>query len=298
MIDDSATRNDLLDYGYEIEYFDRHLQQMLELLERRGELENTIVIITSDNGMPFPRVKGHAYENAHHLPLALMWKGHITDPGRKIRDYISFIDFAPTILQLAGVQKQNNTMQKIQGKSFTDIIFSSRGKTFINTKRDHVLIGRERTDLGRPHDQGYPVRGIVKDDFIYTRNYAPDRWPAGNPETGFMDIDEGPSKTTLIKAYQRKEHLDIWQLDFEKRPPEELYRYSSDSFSLKNLAGDKKYLTLVKKMRQQMDQELREQQDPRLLGKGEIFDQYPHSRPAFRNYYEKFIKGELGKDKE
>ena len=53
--DNEIVRNDMLDYAFEIEYFDSHLVKMLDILEKKGELENTIVIVTADNGMPFPQ---------------------------------------------------------------------------------------------------------------------------------------------------------------------------------------------------------------------------------------------------
>ena len=56
----------MLDYAFEIEHFDSHLVKMLEILKTKGELDNTIVIVTADNGMPFPRVKGQAYEYSNH----------------------------------------------------------------------------------------------------------------------------------------------------------------------------------------------------------------------------------------
>ena len=95
----------MLDYAYEIEYFDSQLVKMLEILEKRGELENTIVIVTADNGMPFPRAKGQVYELSNHVPLAIMWGKGIKNPGRKIFDFISFIDFAPTLLEAAGIER-------------------------------------------------------------------------------------------------------------------------------------------------------------------------------------------------
>ena len=80
-----STRHDLLDYAYEINYFDQHLNRMLASLEERGLLENTIVIVTADNGMPFPRVKGQAYERSNHLPLAMMWGKGIENPGESLK---------------------------------------------------------------------------------------------------------------------------------------------------------------------------------------------------------------------
>ena len=66
--------------------------------------------------------------------------------------------------------------------------------------RDFVVFGKERHDIGRPDDQGYPMRGIVKGDFLYLRNYEPGRWPAGNPETGYLNCDGSPTKTELLNA--------------------------------------------------------------------------------------------------
>ena len=154
----------MLDYAFEIEHFDSHLVKMLEILDKRGELDNTIVIVTADNGMPFPRVKGQAYEYSNHLPLAIMWGKGIKNPGRSIYDFISFIDFAPTLMEVAGIKQSDSGMQKIQGKSFSDI-FYSRKKGFVSKNRNHVLLGKERHDVGRPDDAGYPIRGIVKDGF-------------------------------------------------------------------------------------------------------------------------------------
>ena len=181
--DNDTVRADLLDYAFEIEYFDLHLQKMLDLLEQKGELDNTLVIATADNGMPFPRIKGQEYELSNHLPLAIMWKNGINNPGRQIDDFVNFIDFAPTYFELAGVNPEAVGMKPIQGKSLTDI-FNSDLSGIVTGYRDHVLIGKERHDIGRPHDWGYPIRGIVKNGFLLIVNYEPDRWPAGNPETG------------------------------------------------------------------------------------------------------------------
>jgi len=107
----------------------------------------------------------------------------IKDPKRKVDDFVSFIDYAPTFLELAGVKPQSANMQPIQGRSLLNLLTSTK-KGMIDAKRDHVLLGREREDVGRPHDEGYPVRGIVKNNFFYAKNYEPDRWPSDNPETG------------------------------------------------------------------------------------------------------------------
>jgi len=99
--DNEVVRTDLLDYAFELEYFDLHLQRMLNSLETRGLLDDTLVVVTADNGMPFPRVKGQVYDYSNHLPLAMMWRNGIQSPGRQADNYVSIIDHAPTLLQLA-----------------------------------------------------------------------------------------------------------------------------------------------------------------------------------------------------
>src|SRR5690606_31752618 len=168
-MDNDTVRNDMLDYALEVEYFDKQLGKVLQVLENAGELENTIIVVTSDNGMPFPRVKGHVYEYDNHLPLAIMWKGQISNPGRVISEYVSFIDFAPTFLDVAGLTENAANMQTVQGKSLLNIL-KPKDNDHVESLRDFVLLGRERTDVGRPQDHGYPVRAIVKGNFIFHKN--------------------------------------------------------------------------------------------------------------------------------
>ncbi|MCF0049166.1 sulfatase [Dyadobacter sp. LJ53] len=287
--DNDTVRNDMLDYAYEIEYFDQHLQQMLKILEDAGELNNTIVIVTSDNGMPFPRTKGHVYDYDNHLPLAIMWKNGIKTAGRKVLDLVSFIDFAPTLLEAAGLT--GKTSVETQGRSLIPI-FKSDKAGLVDKTRDHVLLGKERTDVGRPHDAGYPVRGIVKGNLIYTINYKPERWPSGNPETGYLDTDGGPTKTQILNAKRAGTDVEKWDLSFGKKGKEELYDIGNDIDAMKNLATDPEYAKTKAALRKQMEQELKAQQDPRMSGKGDIFDSYPFAEPASRNFYERFMKGE------
>ncbi len=290
--DNDTVRNDILDYAFEIEYFDNHLVKMLDLLEKRGELENTIVIVTADNGMPFPRVKGMAYEYANHMPMAIMWGKGIKNPGRILNDYISFIDIAPTLLETASVKVSESGMQPVQGKSFTNLFYSRKnGK--IDLTRDHVLIGQERHDVGRPDDAGYPIRGIVKDGYFYIRNYKPDRWPAGNPETGYLNTDGSPAKTLILNMRRSGRSKKFWDLSFGKRAEEELYKIITDPQCMNNLAGKPELNSLKNTLSAQMEKELLEQSDPRMLGNGDIFDKYPYSEEKIRDFYNKFIRGDL-----
>jgi arylsulfatase A-like enzyme len=289
--DNETVRTDMLDYAFEIEYFDSHLQKMLQLLEERGELENTLVIVTADNGMPFPRIKGQEYEYSNHLPLAIMWKNGIKNPGRIVDDFVNFIDFTPTYLELANINQAQSGMQPIQGKSLTDIFYSPKSGR-INLERDHILIGKERHDVGRPNDWGYPIRGIVKDNYLYIHNFEIERWPAGNPETGYLNCDGSPTKTVCLEAKKHPELKKYWQWSFDKRPQEELYQIKDDPEFMNNLAENKTYEELKERLKNQLFAELKEQQDPRMFGKGYLFDEYTYSNEENRDFYERYMNGE------
>ncbi|KJF45285.1 sulfatase family protein [Draconibacterium sediminis] len=288
--DVDTIRKDMLDYAFEIEYFDNHLQQMLKKLEEIGELENTLIIVTADNGMPFPRIKGQVYEYSNHLPLAIMWPDGIKNPGRVVDDFVNFIDFAPTYLELTGLTAEETGMQAVTGKSLTDIFYSDKEGT-VTEYRNFVLVGKERHDIGRPDDQGYPVRGLIKGGYLYLRNFETDRWPLGNPETGYLNCDGSPTKTYILDTRRKKGIMEYWQLNFGKRVSEELYDIKADPFCLKNLADSSGYINQRENMFAEMKQKLTEQEDPRILGRGDIFDNYEYSG-SDRNFYNRYFSGE------
>src|SRR5690606_28747353 len=137
------------------------------------------------------------------------------------------IDFARTILEVAQVEPKGK-MQPIQGTSLLNIFKSAAPKS---KGRERVLLGREREDVGRPNDEGYTARAIVKGNFFYAVNYEPSRWPSGNPETGYADTDGSPTKTELLQANRKGLHKDLWHLSFGKKVAEELYQTDKDPYS-------------------------------------------------------------------
>ncbi len=292
--DNETVRHDLLDYAYEVEHTDSHLVRMLGELEKRGLLENTVVIVTSDHGMPFPRAKGYAYPASNHVPLAIRWPEGIGTPGRVVEDYVSFIDIAPTILDLAGIPQEASGMAAITGRSWRPILTSSQAGR-VEAWRDHVLVGKERTDIGRPYDWGYPIRGIERDGFLYLRNHEPERWPAGNPETGYLDTDASPTKTLILDAGRADRGDRHWQLNFGMRPAVELYDLAKDPDAVDNLADSPEHGELRRRLEAEMTARLQEQGDPRRFGRGHVFDEYPIHTDKIRNFHERFLKGELDK---
>lgn len=289
--DNEVVRNDMLDYAFEVEHVDQHLVKMLELLENVGELENTLVVFSSDHGMPFPRAKGQSYDFSNKVPLAMMWKEGIRNPGRVVEDYVSLVDLAPTFIELADLQWEQIGMQPTPGLSLTDILFSDRSGQ-VNPARDHVLLGKERHDIGRPNDWGYPIRGIVKDQILYIHNFEVSRWPAGNPETGYLNVDGSPTKTQVLQGFRYPEFKKFWEVCFGKRPPEELYNLREDPDCLIDLSGLSGYEEVKERLKQQLFEALELQGDPRMLDEGHIFDEYKYSSSNFRNFYERFMAGE------
>lgn len=282
--DNDIVRTDMLDYALEIEYFDSHVGKILDFLESKGELNNTLVIVTSDNGLPFPRAKSDEYDYSNHLPLAIMWGKNIKEPGRVIDEYISFIDIAPTFLEAAGIKWEQSGMQETPGISLLPLL---KGET--NGSRDFVLIGKERHDVGRPNDYGYPIRGIVKNGWMYLRNYWPDLWPAGNPECGYSTVDASPTKTEILQSRHNPDTKFYWDWSFGKRPPEELYYLADDPYCIKNLSYEEKYIAMKDSLRDKMEEELKKQNDPRMFGKGYIFHTYFYTWGKYRNLYEKMV---------
>lgn len=265
--DTDVVRNDLLDYALEIEWFDTHLGRMLQKLKEIGEFDNTLIVVTADNGMPFPRVKGHIFEDACHLPLAICWKKSVPG-GRVADDFVSFIDLAPTFCEAAGIKPAEGAT----GRSLLELLRSS-GSGQIDAKRNHVLLGRERTDVGRPNDAGYPVRAIRTRDYFYAHNFAPERWPAGDPETGFRDIDDSPTKSLVIELKDQGQRK-YFDMGLAKRPAEELYDLRKDPHCIHNLAADASQAEAKARLKGAMEKELTQQRDPRTLGNGAVFDTY------------------------
>jgi len=264
--DHPTVRNDLLDYLLEVEWFDAQLGAMLAQLERMGELENTLIVATSDNGMPFPRAKANLYEYGTHVPLAIRWPERIK-AGKVTDALISFIDFAPTLLEAAGITPPT----EMTGKSFLSLLTASQPDATAPL-RDCVLTGRERHTHARYDNLGYPSRAIRTHEYLYIRNFKPDRWPAGDPE-GYYDIDESPTKTFMIE--NRDTYAKLFQAAFGKRPAEELYDIKQDPACLHNLARHENYAAVRSELSEKLDGLLIQQKDPRALGRGDIFESYP-----------------------
>lgn len=294
--DNEEIRGDILDYAVEIDWFDRHLSQMIAYLEEIGELENTIVIVTSDNGMPFPRAKANSYEYGVHVPFAVRFP--IQFPGnRVVDDPISFVDIAPTILSLTNTSSKG--MLPISGRDISAMLNSTKQGIF-NQSESYVFAGRERHSSSRYLNWGYPQRVIRSKDFLYIWNMRPERWPAGAPQkyksstkeellpmyglkengtyikdAAFADVDASPTKTFLIEHHEEVAIKLYFDLAYGKRPEVELFDLNKDPFCLVNVAGQIEYAVIEVEMNERLVEELTRSIDPRIVGPDtEVFDSY------------------------
>ncbi|WP_186754027.1 sulfatase family protein [Echinicola salinicaeni] len=291
--DNDEIRGDLLDYAVEIEWFDSHLGKMLNYLEDIGELENTIVIVTSDNGKPFPRAKANTYEYGIHVPMAVRYPKAFQG-GRVIDAPLSFVDLAPTILEIAGASPEG--MMPITGESFLKLLIADKNQD----SRSYAFSGRERHSSSRYKNWGYPQRAVRSKDYLYIWNMRPERWPAGAPQkydtndnarllpmngiddngiyipqSAYTDIDDCPTKTYLLEHSGDTDIKPYLDLAVAKRPAFELYDIRKDPDCLNNLAGKAEFMEVERNLNKVLEEELKKTKDPRVVGPNkEVFDSY------------------------
>jgi arylsulfatase A-like enzyme len=303
--DTPEVRSDVADYYWEVQRFDREVGEMLALLEKKGELDRTVVVMTGDHGMPFPRCKSNLYDSGARAPLAIRGPG--VAPGRVVERFVSLTDLAPTFLRLGGV----DVPDVMTGRSLLPLIRSGKVDSAKDTSptgarvlghgsrpqagsgpqesaaRDHVLVGKERhvPVQEKPDMGGTPMRSIRTTDFLYIRNFRPDRWPAGTPHheratllgSWLGDCDNGPTKSYMVENQDRDaHHRRLYDLSFGKRPAEELYDLNKDPDQMENVAADPRYSEIRNDLESRLMAELRETGDPRVVGGAERLEAYPY----------------------
>ena len=276
--DNDDVRSDLLDYALEVEYFDAQLGKLLDQLAAASEAENTLVIVCSDNGMPFPRAKANLYEHGTHMPLAIRWPAHVKG-GRTADDFSGHVDLAPTILAAAGASIPAATT----GKSLLPTLLSEKSG-LVDPTRNHVYLARERHSSSRPMNLGYPARAIRTAEYLYIRNFKPDLWPAGDPATaggqsGYHDIDASPTLSLLVAGKDDAKIRPFLDLAVAKRPAEELFFLKDDPATVKNVAGDPQHAAAKAKLRQELDDYLTKTGDARMTDNGDIWETYKRYSP-------------------
>ena len=276
--DNEAVRGDICDYYYQIEGFDRMVGKVLEKLKASGEYDNTLIVICSDNGWQMPRGLANLYDFGSRIPFIISWPGQIPG-GRVVDDLVNLNDLAPTFLELAG----EKIPESMTASSLAKLIFTNRsGK--IDPGRDAVYTARERHALCRQLGMGYPGRAIRTHDYLYIRNYEPDRWPAGDPPL-FGDVDAHmlhypcPTKMYMLTHREDPQVRSLYEKAFLKRPAEELYDLKKDPGQMNNLSRDPGYQSVKKRLSQRLTGYLSKTGDPRATGEKVIWDTTMYYQP-------------------
>ena len=287
--DSPEVRGDVADYYFEVQRFDREVGEIVETIKKMGEFENTLIVITGDHGMPFPRAKSNLYDLGTRVPLVAHWPAKIKKPAR-LNNFVSLIDLAPTFLEIAGV----NVPEIMNGQSlvpmFSPDFTSEQGRKTILTGKERHVPGQEA-----PNPGGYPCRSIRNHKFLLIRNFEVQWWPAGTPnyEKAFFpggwlgDCDNGPTKSYMVDNKDKDAiHKNLYELSFGFRPEWELYDVEKDPHQLKNVAGETDYAEVLSSMKKQMMEELAKAGDPRATGESQSFQTYPYAggSPKFPGY--------------
>jgi arylsulfatase A-like enzyme len=262
-------RDDILDYYAAVQQFDTELGAILASLEATGRDKNTLVIVTSDNGWPFPRCKANLYDGGTRMPLAIRWPGHGLR-GVRSDDPVSQLDFAPTICAAAGLPRVREHM----GRSLVDLIV---GEKF--PLGGEVYFERERHANVRKGDLSYPMRAVRTSKYLYIRNLRFDRWPGGDPERYFAvgrygDCDPGPCKDYIIDHSDNAKVKRLFELAFAKRPAEELYDLTADPNQLVNVADRPAHAAVKADLRNMLDAWMVKTNDPRVNPADDRFDSF------------------------
>jgi hypothetical protein len=162
-----------------------------------------------------------------------------------------------------------------------------------------VLVGKERHDVGRPHDWGYPIRGIITDRYEYLHNFKSDRWPAGNPLTGYRNVDPSPTKAWILNHRKDPKYMKYWLHGMGKRPANELYNIKEDPGEMHNLLvcqqqNKTHYHHIAHRLHNKLFSLLEWQGDARMFGRAQqVFYSKPYANPRVRNFYQRYMDGEL-----
>jgi arylsulfatase A-like enzyme len=266
-------RGDLADYFSLIKRLDDEVGDLLKILEKSGKLKNTIIVMTSDNGMPFPHAKANLYDHGTRMPLIISGFSNQVLQNKRSDTFVNLIDLTPTFLDIAGVK----TKPDMDGISLIPVL---KGET--SNHRKEVYLERERHCMARAeYDKGagYPIRAIRTKDFLYIVNLRFYRNPAGDetiPGTTseYGDVDGGPTKAFILDNRTDQKVKPFFDLGFGKRPQEELYDLRKDPYNVNNVSNVSEYAAIKSELSGKLLKWMEEENDPRSNGGGDEIDEY------------------------
>lgn len=229
-------KHDWAQYYDKISAMDEQVGEILKALEAAGEQDNTIVFYYSDHGGVLGRSKRFMYESGLHVPLIIRFPEkyrHLApaSPGSTTDRIVSFVDFAPTILSLAGIQPPDY----MQGKPFL-------GEMTANPERYAFSV------RGRMDERMDMIRSVRDKQYRYIRNYMPHKIYGQYLEY----LWKAPSMRSWEEAWQQGGLNEMQSAFWKMKPAEELYDVKADPHNVKNLAGEAQYRGVMDAFRETM----------------------------------------------
>jgi N-sulfoglucosamine sulfohydrolase len=235
--DTPEVRRDLANYYDLVTAVDHKVGEVLKFLDDQGVAENTAVFLTGDHGRGLPRSKRWVYDSGIHVPLIVRWPGKIK-PGILRDELVSFIDFAPTVLELAGVRTN------LQGVVF----LGPRAQ-----ERKYVFAARDRMD--ETYDR---IRTVRTKQYQYIRNFHPELPYAQR----IAYAEEMPTMQTWRRLNGEGKLTGAQKLFFApSKPPEELYELSVDPDEIHNLVDSAAHQAVLKELRAELEKWIEEPRD-------------------------------------
>ena len=285
--DTPASRLMLLDYADEINHFDTHLGKIIASLDAAGELDNTLIIVTADNGMPMPRAKSNGYDFGIHVPLSIRW-GKNSSQSKIIDEPVGFVDLSATIVEAAGL----DVPEQFVGTSLLGLLNGDVDKLDYDRA---VFSGRERHSSSRYQNLSYPQRMMRSGDYLIIWNARPELDPAGQPQSivdgelsaphsAYFDIDDSMIKRELIARRDDFYIGPFFHLAVDKRPEWQFFNVTDDPNCLTDLADDPEHSRIAGEYKNQLTETLTATGDPRALGYGHVWEDYPRTRGPMRYF--------------
>jgi N-sulfoglucosamine sulfohydrolase len=226
--DTPRVRRDMANLYDNVTFTDKLIGDILKDLEDDGLADKTIVFFWGDHGRGLPRSKRWIYDSGTHTPLIIRWPGKL-QPGSVNDELVAFLDFAPTLLNLAGVA----IPKYMQGRALLG--------DNLGPPREYVYAARDRMDEALDI-----IRGVRDKRFHYIRNYRPDLPYAQH----IAYMDEMPTMQEWRRlAANRQLEGPQWIFFAPAKPVEELYDTEADPHEISNLATDQKYADVLARLR-------------------------------------------------
>jgi len=256
--DAPEVRRDLANYYDLVTAVDHKVGEVLKFLEAQGVASNTVVVLTGDHGRGLPRSKRWVYESGTHVPLIVRWPGHIK-PGSVREDLVSFIDFAPTMMALAGVagpEMKKTTRVPGGADSAYEFYPPMQGVVFLGPEtqeRKYIFAARDRMD--ETYDR---IRAVRSKQFHYLRNFE-----SQLPYAQRIAYMEEMPTMQVWRRWNVEGKLNGAQKLFfaPTKPREELYDVDADPHEIHNLADSPKHQAVLKELRAALDKWIDETHD-------------------------------------